>query len=75
MLFAILQKGDGAGRNPDFSLSAVKSLLLILVRASFHYWIFRDLHYESMKYSIIMFSYFDKCYMDREIFVISGDSL
>lgn len=25
-----------------------------------------------MKYSIIMLSYFDKCYMDKEIFVISG---
>lgn len=36
------------------SLPTVKFSPLILVRASFHYWVFCDLHYESMKYSIIM---------------------
>lgn len=26
-----------------------------------------------MKYSVVTLSYFDKCYMDKEIFVISGE--
>lgn len=54
------------------SLAALKALPSIPATASFHCWTSAAFCYGYMKYSMITISYFDKCYADEEIFVISG---
>lgn len=54
------------------SLAAVKALPSISVTAKFSLLDFCGLCYGYMKYRIITLSCFDKCYTDKEIFVISG---
>lgn len=63
---------DGAGRNPG-SPGCSQSFAIDSSKCKFSLLGFHGLCYGYMKYSVVTLSYFDKCYMDKKIFVISGE--
>lgn len=63
---------DGAEWNPG-SPGCSQSFAIDSCKCKFSLLDFRGLCYGYMKYSVVTLSYFDKCYMDKEIFVISGE--